>query len=489
MGDRRILVADPDTTTRAAIASLLVSMGVRTQWIALAPSFEVARELIERLDPVLTITEYDFPNGHCGLELLKHREAGTLDALLAPTLETSGSRSTSSKERGFYSRDSIFMILTKNASSLAVAQAAEENVDLYGLKPFLAKEIESRLLKVVERKLQPPVVIKFLEQGHQAKKAGDLLQALQHFLGAREMAKAEARCEFLIRQALPGFITTDSRASSTSAVGSTPTSNGAKANGTKANGTNVEKIFSERSDAISACRVQYKCLVESYEILLSQGRIAEAYRLIRQSTLEFALHPKRLSEVISLAVKTGNFDDILHFHDLYLELPERGEGVTKHICSGLLVAGKYSLLKKDDPQKGLLLFDKAIASSGCEVWVLRDVITTLVQAQLPGRASEILRRFKVKDRTTVDYLAMDYLLFDQFRASAQSIARGWKLISDEVADPLIYQILMKRLVERGQMDPAEHLGAQATRLWPDQAERFRAITARAPGLREGSQKA
>ena len=120
---RKILIADTNSASRAGIARSLNNLGAKTTNLLMVTSLAEAEEVIKKDNPQIVICDYDLGTS-CGLTLLQ-----------------------SQREKNKDTKNSLFVLVTGNTSQSAVAQAAEEDVDAFVLKPYTLEDSDKRLSK------------------------------------------------------------------------------------------------------------------------------------------------------------------------------------------------------------------------------------------------------------------------------------------------------------------------------------------------------
>jgi len=123
LSTQTILIAEKSSSIRGTISSVLNHLGANRASISMVPSYEYAEDIFESKNPSVVICDY-FLGDRCGLEILQHQRAKNQD-----------------------SADSIFILITSTATQTSVAEAAEEDVDDFILKPISAKNLGRALTK------------------------------------------------------------------------------------------------------------------------------------------------------------------------------------------------------------------------------------------------------------------------------------------------------------------------------------------------------
>ena len=138
--DKSFLIVDINPRVLEFVLSTLESMGVQKKALHASDDFEKARDQIQSLKPQIVLTDYDLDK-RCGLGLLDTQRKFSTD-----------------------SRNSFFILVTGNTSQIAVARAAEEEVDGYVLKPFTGSILREALLKAAASRFEPSEYERMIER-------------------------------------------------------------------------------------------------------------------------------------------------------------------------------------------------------------------------------------------------------------------------------------------------------------------------------------
>ncbi len=205
-----------------------------------------------------------------------------------------------------------------------------------------------------------------------------------------------------------------------------------------------------------------------FDTLVQQGEFEKAYMLARRAhPSEFSLK-NRLEEMLRLAVQTQHFVDVEDFYRIYVSLEERSASLTRTLLAALWVAIKHSL-SKGDTEAVARISKNLMVSSGGDLATLEKLIFALVESRQPSLARDALKRYPVTENSIGHYRALDYLIFDCESSLSESLSRGYQLIWQQIEDPIIYQVLIRRLSEAKKSESAEHLEQLLRRKWPDAA--------------------
>jgi CheY-like chemotaxis protein len=419
IADRKIVIADANQSVRSGLSKVLVELGAKGSNIHLAANYAEAEEKIVAFEPEVIICDYNLGE-HYGLELIeKQREA-------RPELESR-----------------LFILVTGNAAESVVAEAAEEEVDAYVLKPFTGASIRYYLVRAGLAKLNPSEYRLELGRGKQLFYAGQYEKALQVFTEAMSLDEAPALACYYMGQ-------------SYDKLGKPEHTEQSYKNGL---------IFNQ---------IHYKCSVALFDFYAARGQAAEAYGVMKNISRYFPVSPQRLAKALELAVRTQNFDDIEHYYGIFSRLDERRDDLRKCVCAALVVGAMFKLRHRQTPV-ALDMLQKAAATAGGSTVVLREIVLMLVNFNLVEPAQAFLRRFPPETQGDSDYLCADFAVLNLTGKIEDIIVRGRKLLRQGVQDPLLHKIMIRREAEFGHADAADQLATEAMSIWPQNAEEFRGL--------------
>ena len=344
-----VVVVDPVAGSRARILKALVDLGVGKGNIALASKYEQGVEEIKRLKPKIVISEYTL-NSRPGLALL-------------PLLEN---------------QDCVFLLLTSNNSQSAIAQAAEEDVDDFILKPYTHESIMNSIVEATLRKVHPSDYMKKIEEGKTALLNGDLKKAMANFDQAKGLNPKPSLAHFY-----RGQVEVLERS--------------------------LDKAGDDFKKGLGHSKIHHKCMIGLHESLLKQNRIDDAYAVLKRLTQYYPANSTRLQSVLKMAVKTLNFDDVYDYHPVYKALGDRSDTMIRHLCSALVVSAKYHLMKKNKA-RALQHFNKVVEACEGRANYLRFSVEVLVEFKMYPEAARVLAQFPATARYGQDFHALEALV-------------------------------------------------------------------------------
>src|SRR6185437_10557828 len=221
-------------------------------------------------------------------------------------------------------------------------------------------------------------------------------------------------------------------------------------------------------------KIHYRCLQGLFNTLSLRKDDKGAYFVLRRIVRNFPISPERFLAVIRLAVKTGHYEDIEQYYRLFLELEVKNDDMIKYICAALITSGKH-FFRMGDRVRAARHFNQAGVSCGSNENLLKEVVSLLMELNLPEDADKYLLRFSDETKETADFMSLDYWVLSGTRTLQATIDHGRKLIRARVFHPRIHETLIRALQVAGLGAPAEDLCVDALRRWPEQSETWRRL--------------
>jgi len=208
-----------------------------------------------------------------------------------------------------------------------------------------------------------------------------------------------------------------------------------------------------------------------FDVLMKKQKTNDAYEVVKRLSRYFPANPQRLSQVLRLAIVTKSYDDVERYYQAFITLDARNDELIRYICAALVVCGKY-YIANNNSSRGLDLFKKAAVTGVGKVKILREIILALSENGMLKNAREYLARFPMDLHGTVDYQAMNYVVGSEELPATLTISMGRELLSKDMHDPFIYQILIKKSIQEGYLEQSSELIQTGTKKWPEQAQMF-----------------
>ena len=417
---KRILIVDGAASSRSGLFTTFQWMGAKTNQIVLASTFNQAQELIPSVQPHIVVSEYNLGN-RCGLELLqKQRE-----------------------QRPDETKNCLFILVTGNTTQSAVAHAVEEDIDAYILKPLIPMNVSQTILRAAALKLRPSEYQQAIERGKNALKLGNIDEADNHFIQATSLDPSPTLAHYY-----QGY--TDTIRS------------------------NVDQAKSDFQNGLKYNNIHYKCLIGLYDAFRQQGDHQQAYDVVRKIAHYFPANPKRMEEVLRLAIITGHFSDIDEYYKLFITIEDRNDSLIRYVCSALVVCGKH-YLARSDLTKANNLFEKA-AISGVRRWnILLEIVASLVEYKHSSSATKFLNRFPPESCESDEFLLANFLVSSTGQDPGPTLMLGHSLLRKGVQDLRLYLVMLEKYYQAKLIPSAEDLACSAKKAFPEACAKIEKI--------------
>ncbi len=328
----------------------------------------------------------------------------------------------------------IFILVTADSNETSIAEAAEEDIDAYILKPFTSQKLEYYFAETILAKVSPDDYRKSIQSGKTHLSDGRYDEAIAEFTRAKTYSDRPSLAFYYTGQGFAGK-------------------------------QQLDNAIAQYRLGLEFNSIHYKCLVGLFDCLMAKRDTQGAYGVINQVTSVFPVSPQRLGTVLRLAVETQNYEDVDRYYRMFTELEHRSRELVRTVAAALTVSGLY-LLQKSRVRDAVDMFSKASVSSGRNPKILREVITHLVKYKWYEEGESFMKLFPASAKDSADYKILDCLLADGLLSANFAIDRGRKLISENIHDPMVYKMLIRRYMGQGWPDSAEELCNDARVRWP-----------------------
>jgi CheY-like chemotaxis protein len=414
---KRILIADSNSSSRAGLARALVDMGSRMDHIALCGSFGEANQYLKKNSVDLVISDYYLGRDY-GLELLQHHRASHQNQ-----------------------NDALFILITANSSQSAVAEAVEEDVDAYILKPYTLERLRQVITQTAFSKIYPTEYQQRIDESKNLIARGDLENAKEILQIAIDEGKAPALACYYY-----GEIYLQQK----------------------------EPLIAEQSYrmGLNFNGIHFKCLTALHSILKLQEKLDEAYEILKKISRVFPTKSDRLQSVIQLAVQTGNYKDVQEFYNLFTALDEnRSQELIRYVFAGLFVYAKHCILN-GSVDRALEVLKQAAVTSGGEPKLLSRISELMAEQRLYDEIGSILNRFSGHSRSDSHYKLASFFYARSDLSPSHFLERGLKLVHEGVKSPVLYRELIETAVDLSNQRVVEDLTDEALALWPEHRDKF-----------------
>lgn len=392
LSERKIMIVDPLKASSTALYKNIISLGGKPDQIFCVETYHEALTTLKAHHPMVVLSEYELGK-QSGLELmLSFRQ-------LYPK-----------------TKECLFALITATSSQSVVAQAAEEDVDAFILRPFTVGILNQILIKAAVLKVKPTEYLATIEFGKLQLDEKKFELALSLFKTAQTQSDKptlalyyQGLCHQLLKKT-----------------------------------TKAQQLYEA---GLETNKIHFKCLGGLFDVLMEQKNFPAAYEVSKKMARYYPANPKRLSAVLKLAIITKSLDDVERYYQVFLNIDQREDELIQYVCAALVVCGK-NYLKTNFLYRGLELLNNAAITAGSRIKFVREIVSILYDFKFFKEATQQLERFPVENQNTTDFFAIQYLIHDLELNAHQSIEAGEKLLKSGHNDPLVYKILIKRLFEK-----------------------------------------
>lgn len=408
-----VLIVDKNPSSRSRLVKIMSDLGCKRHMIHTAGSLIEAQEIIITKKVGIILSDYIIGGGS-GFDLFKML-----------------------RKKNPVAKESCLVLVTSNINQSSVAKAAEEDVDSFIIKPFTVQSIQESLLSTICAKVQPSEYQIKIDEGKDHLFEGRYDEAVKALKEAKTLHPKPALALFYLGQAEYLQDQVD----------------------------NAQSNYVEGLDLIN---IHYKCLVGLYEILMRDEKFSEAYQVIKKIARFFPANPDRLNEIIHLAVKTENFEDMQLYYEIFTQLDTRPNHVVNYVGAGLYISGKYNLLN-NNRAKATTYFDELAVSCSEFTKYIRAVIAILVEHGFAEDAEKYLTRFSMESRGEEDYLVSEFLINAKKGVDLDLVVKtGLELYNRKVRDFDCMKFLIGALEASGYTgDKLTQYRAEMLQLWPE----------------------
>jgi CheY-like chemotaxis protein len=400
--EKRVLVVDTQPVARSVLFKLMRDLGSPPQQLILASGYDAAEAHIREQKPHVVLAEYEL-GSRSGLDLLREQREAAPEA----------------------TRQSLFILVTGNTSQSAVARALEEEVDAFILKPFTPSVVRNTIMNASLLKVSPPAYQLKIDAAKAEIAGGRLDEAVKLLEEARTLGPQPALACYYLAQ-IEQFRRL------------------------------LDRAEGRYEEGLRFNHIHYKCMVGLYELQMQQGRHEEAYRIVQRISRYFPANPKRLAEVIRLAVLTGKFADIEQYYRVFTSLDLRNPELVRYTVAGLVVCAKHYLSTGTAHARAIELFERAVVNTDNRTRLLAtSVIPTLLDFGLVGEAESFLTRFPPEDCFSDEFMASRFLIIAARGIDNVAFAQGRALLMKGYEDHRFFQKMLEIAV-RNEMELLEH---------------------------------
>lgn len=427
--DQHVLIVDPSNSTRKVLKMAMNQLGIPTGNIRATSHFNEAIQYVLECPPRIIFTEFKIRD-RFGLELLPY-----LDQLNIGNL------------------DRCFIVVTENSRESAVAEAAEEDVDGYIIKPFSIDGLNAYVLATIKEKIRPSeyyqqieIAKKLIENG----KSADAVVLLEKVAAA---TTNPALAHYYLGMAY--------------------------------------RSLNQKTNALNSFRTglryqkkHYKCLIGEFEILDELGQQKEAFIAAKALATEYPLTPNRLARMITLAVYTRQLDDLPGFFELFLKMENRTDELIKIVSASMFVCAKHQLAQ-NNYVNALAFFKKAcVVSPNRNEFILKG-IESFLAVNRSQEAIELFKMVSIQDQVLPLWKGLEFRIFSTLGSSDRLVERGRKLISEGIDLPFVYIKVATIYLEQNKSRHAENVIYEGIKNCPDHREELLKVIESKPDSKVG----
>ncbi len=412
------LIVDQSASYVHGVAASLKALGCSEDRIHVAKKYADAKNIIISKMPDILITEYSVEGKH-GLELINLLNS--------------------------QSANKISVVISHDNSGSTIAEAAEELVDDYIVKPFQSALISERLKGVINRKFNPSEYIRNIRAGKQMLIERRYQDAEKQFQLAMMLEQKPTLAHYY--QGYSKFIQ-----------------------------TKYEVAVDEFKKGLSIQPLHFKCLIGNFDAFFEQKSYNSAYKLAPTILDNYPIGPKRLGSLFIAAVFSGHLEDVPKYYNIFANLDNVTQELRKVFSAALLAAGRFQI-KRDEIDKAAECFELGVQVLGPDTEFIDKTVRALlsVKGKGPQFAVKLLQRFPNAKVGSKEHSALAFLASTKVQARHQAIELGRKLVANGYADAECYQAFLEILVEDNKITLAEDITAKAVRDFPNLRTTFYGI--------------
>lgn len=392
-----VLIVDKNPGSRNRLLKTLNDLGGKRHMIHTCGHLQEAEQIIKSKNIGAVISDY-FIGGGSGFDLFKMV-----------------------REKLPKSKELCLILVTGNISQTAVAKAAEEDVDSFIIKPYTIQSIQDNLISTIAAKVKPSDYMLKIEEGKNLIKEQKYDEAIDVLQSAIGLHPKPSLALFYIGQAEYLRL-------------------------------HVAEAQGKYGEGLGFNSIHYKCLVGLFDIFMKDEKFHEAYQVVKKIARYFPANPDRLTQIVRLAIRTGNYQDMQMYYEIFTSLDEREDAVINYIGAGMYIAGKHHLMI-NSPEVALQYFDNIVVSCPEFTKFIRAIISVLVEYNMAGEAEKYLSRFPSSAKDQEDYLISNFLVASKRNQDAGAVIRmGLEVYNRKIRDFACMQALLSAMTKKGYKD-------------------------------------
>ncbi|MCB0371033.1 MAG: response regulator [Bdellovibrionales bacterium] len=410
LNNQKALIVEPSMAFFSVIQSCLTGFGMSNENIYSANSYKDAAKILNDLKPKIIITEYTIGK-HFGLALIeKHGEI-------------------------YDSTSRISIMVTKESSDNAVAEAAEEQLDAYIVKPFSMMDLKNRVLEVVKRKMHPTPYYEKIREGKALLKIGNMPEAVSIFSEAKQLNTKPTLAHYYL-----GDYYLQSN--------------------------EIKKALLEFEQGRKFNNLHYKCLTGEFDCQMLEKNYQKAYELVKLIRQNYPVTSARLGKFFIAAVYTESFQDLPQLYELYLNLDIRPPELVNLVSIALLTAGKHYLRQKNNAL-ALEYFEMTTSVTAKSLVWLEKIIDELLKVNDVTSAEKFLKYSRGGDTESAKYHVINFKVGRYILPVSKSLEMGRKLVIEDKAPSEVVRTVVQMAIENKKLTLAESMIIKGAEKFPD----------------------
>jgi CheY-like chemotaxis protein len=420
LAETRCLVVEPSAPFLQNITACLVSLGAQKANIQYAMRIEDALPQVDQFRPKLVILEYQIGE-RFGLEIVEK-----VDRLVGE-------------------QNRVVIFATRNGSDSAVAEAAEEQIDAYILKPFSMGDFKVKLEETILKKMQPSNYLQKIRAGKNAIDKGDLDQALKEFADAKTLNSKPSLAFYY-----SGSIFEMKK--------------------------QPDLAVMDYKKGLRITPLHYKCLMGEFDALYNEKKFQEAQSLVDDIRKNYPVSPQRFGKILVTAVYSKSLGDLPSLYKIFQAYSNRPPELVKMTIATLKLAARV-MLKDGQLEKAVEYFDMGCMASHLSWDYMNDAIRELLKAGAIVGADEIYKKTPRQYHTREDYQILGFYIRTKMGGAHQELFEsGRKLMATlSKGEPEFYKILIELSMLAGKRLMAEDIINRAVTEFPDLRQELYAI--------------
>ncbi|MEK2688035.1 response regulator [Bdellovibrio sp. GT3] len=404
------LIVDNSSSFANLATAALIEIGLEPAGIFTTKRYLGAQEFLAEKKPSILITEF-MVDSKFGLELVAMHTAN--------------------------SADNISIIMTHNNSSSAIAEAAEELVDDYIVKPVQAGALADRLKSLIDRKLNPTEYIKHIRAGKQALFDGHLADAHHKFTTALRHQKKPTLAHYYL-----GY--------------------------TKFKATEYQFANDEYFKGLQYQPLHYRCLTGKFDSYFEQKDYGNAYTVANTIIDNYPIGPKRLGHLFIAAVFSGKLEQVPHFFKLFAQLDHKTAEL-RHVFSAALFTAGRSNLNNGALHKAVECFELGVQVVGADPEYISKIVKTLLRGDMQTitQAARFIQQFPSAKVGSKEHENLHFLFNCKTQQLTKVIDQGRKMAAANRMDSESYEAFISILVKENKIVLAEDIASKYQSAFPE----------------------